>query len=152
MPSTSRHLNYYGFLALFVCLMTIAGFFILRDANCNILTQKNYDKLEPIQIAGAVTGGVLFLLSFFNIANILWDIKIVFFVVIVAILVMSGIMFWAAYIAFVEPCVSGFGFNTSLFSRNAFEAEDGHNIAVFILDLLAGLMLLSIGATFAKRL
>lgn len=153
MPN-SKHLNYYGFLGLFVLLVTVASFFILRDADCTLLSQKNYDKLEPIQIAGAITGGILFLLSFFNIANVLYDIKIVFFIVVIAILGVAGVMFWGAYIAFTEPCVSGLGigFNTSVFSKNAFDAEDGHNIAVMVLDVLAGLMLLSIGGTFAKRL
>ena len=59
----------------------MAAFFILRDNSCVPIGAKNYDKLEPIQIAGAIAGGVLFILSFFNIANVLYDIKIVFFAV-----------------------------------------------------------------------
>lgn len=98
----------------------------------------HYDKLKPIQIAGGVTGAVLFLLSFFNIANVLYDIKILFFVVVVAIIGVSGVMFWGAFIAFSEPCTAkligniGFG---GLVNKNAFEAEDKHNIAVMVSDL-----------------
>ncbi|OTF79929.1 hypothetical protein BLA29_010169 [Euroglyphus maynei] len=151
MPS-SKHLNYYGFLGLFVCLATAASFFILKNADCNIGSSQNYDKLSPIQIAGIITGAILFILAFFNIANVLYDIKIVFFLVVIAILGVAGVMFWGAYIAFSEPCKSFAGINTSLFSKNAFEAEDGNNIAVMFLDIIAGLMLCSVGFTFAKRL
>ncbi|KAH9400253.1 hypothetical protein TYRP_001814 [Tyrophagus putrescentiae] len=153
MPA-SKHLNYYGFLGLFVLLVSVASYFILNNANCTPATMDHYDKLKPIQIAGGVTGAVLFLLSFFNIANVLYDIKILFFVVVVAIIGVSGVMFWGAFIAFSEPCTAkliGIGFG-GLVNKNAFEAEDKHNIAVMVLDVVAGLMLLSIGGTFAKRL
>ena len=63
-------------------------------------------------------------------------------------------MFWGAFIAFSEPCTDSgiFGINSSVFEKNAFKAEDGHNIAVLVLDVLAGMMLTSIGFTFGKRL
>ena len=106
----------------------------MRDAACTPISPKHYDKLEPIQIAGAITGGVLFLLSFFNIANILYDIKILFFVVIIAIIGVAGVMFWGAFIAFTEPCKAAvFGLGAgNLLNKNAFDAEDGHNIAVMV--------------------
>ncbi|KAF7491629.1 hypothetical protein SSS_07793 [Sarcoptes scabiei] len=151
MPQ-SKHLNYYGFLGLFVCLAAVASFFILRNADCSIGSGQNYDKLQPIQIAGIITGAVLFILAFFNIANVLYDIKIIFFLVVIAILGVAGVLFWGAYIAFTEPCKGFAGLNTSIFSKNAFEAEDGNNIAVMFLDIIAGLMLCSVGFTFAKRL
>jgi len=62
-------------------------------------------------------------------------------------------MFWGAYIAFSQPCTGTvLGINTAIFDKNAFQAEDGHNIAVLILDVIAGLMLFSIGGAFGKRL
>ncbi|CAG2107427.1 unnamed protein product [Medioppia subpectinata] len=153
MPQ-NKHLNYYGFLGLFVALASVASFFILKNKDCTILTGDDYPKLEIIQITGTITGSVLFLLSFFNIAGILYDIKILFFAAIVAILIISGVMFWGAFVAFSEPCTSflGLGINSSVFEKNAFKAEDGHNIAIMVLDVLAGLMLSSIGFTFGKRL
>ena len=127
--------------------------FVLRDDKCIPVAKQHFDKLEPIQIAGAITGGVLFILSFLNIANVLYDIKIIFFLVIIAIIVMAGALFFGAYVAFTEPCVASLlGLNSALFSKNAFEAEDGHNIAVMVLDVIGGLMLLSIGGAFGKRL
>jgi len=152
MPQ-SKHLNYYGFLGLFVALASVASFFILKNKDCTILTGDDYPKLEIIQITGTITGGVLFILSFFNIAGILYDIKILFFAAIVAILVIAGVMFWGAFVAFSEPCKELFlGINSSVFDKNAFKAEDGANIAIMVLDALAGLMLSSIGFTFGKRL
>lgn len=136
-------------------MATVASFFIIRDANCQVpISGTHYDKLEPIQIAGLITGGILFILSFFNIANVLYDIKIVFFVVIVAILTVAGAMFWGAYIAFSEPCDGRklFGLNVNAFKKNVFDSEDGHGIAVMVLDVIAGLMLCSIGFAFGKRL
>jgi len=125
----------------------------LKDKNCTIGTGEDYDKLEIIQITGTIAGGVLFLLGFFNIAGVLYDIKVLFFAAIVAILIIAGVMFWGAFIAFSQPCVGTvFGINASLFDKNAFKAEDGHNIAVLVLDVLAGMMLTSIGFTFGKRL
>jgi len=153
MPQ-SKHLNYYGFLGLFVALAALASFFLIRSKNCTILTGSDYDNLEPIHITGIITGGVLFLLGFFNIAGVLYDIKIIFFAVIVAILIVGGVLFWGAYIAFTNPCVDSgvFGINKSVFDKNAFDANDGHNIGVFVLDIIGGLLLFSIGFTFAKRL
>jgi uncharacterized membrane protein YjjP (DUF1212 family) len=152
MPQ-SKHLNYYGMLGLFVALASLASFFILKDKNCTIGAGEDYQKLEIIQITGTICGGVLFLLSFFNIAGILYDIKILFFAAIVAILIIGGVMFWGAYVAFSEPCTELIlGINAALFEKNAFKAEDGHNIAVFVLDIVAGMMLFSIGFTFGKRL
>jgi len=152
MPQ-SKHLNYYGFLGLFVALASLASYFILKDKDCKFLTGDEFPKLEAIQIAGTICGGVLFLLSFFNIAGVLYDIKVVFFAVIVAILIVGGVMFWGAFIAFSEPCVESiFGINSAVFDKNAFKAEDGHNIAVLVLDAIAGMMLFSIGFTFGKRL
>lgn len=118
--------------------MSVASFFILEDASCTPVGAKHYDKLEPIQIAGGITGAVLFVLSFFNIANVLYDIKILFFVVVLAIIGVSGVMFWGAFIAFTEPCttkLAGIGFG-GLVNKNAFEAEDKHNIAVMVCHLL----------------
>jgi hypothetical protein len=152
MPQ-SKHLNYYGMLGLFVALASLASFFILKNKDCTIGTGEDYPKLEIIQITGTICGGVLFLLSFFNIAGILYDIKIIFFAAIVAILIVGGVMFWGAYIAFSQPCVGSIlGINAALFEKNAFKAEDGHNIAILVLDIVAGLMLFSIGFTFGKRL
>jgi len=152
MPQ-SKHLNYYGFLGLFVALASVASFFILKNKECSVLTGDEYPKLEIIQITGTIAGVVLFLLSFFNIAGILYDIKILFFAAIVAILIIAGVMFWGAFIAFSEPCVGTlFGINSSVFEKNAFKAEDGGNIAILVLDVLAGMMLTSIGFTFGKRL
>jgi len=152
MPQ-SKHLNYYGMLGLFVALASLASFFILKNKDCSVLAGEDYPKLEIIQITGTICGGVLFLLSFFNIAGILYDIKILFFAAIVAILIVGGVMFWGAYIAFTQPCTESIlGINAAVFEKNAFKAEDGHNIAVFVLDIIAGLMLFSIGGTFGKRL
>ncbi|XP_054164385.1 uncharacterized protein LOC128962080 [Oppia nitens] len=153
MPQ-SKHLNYYGFLGLFVALASVASFFILKNKDCTIGRGEDYaDYLEIIQITGTITGGVLFILSFFNIAGVLYDIKILFFAAIVVILGVAGVMFWGAYIAFTEPCTGSIlGINSSLFEKNAVNAKDGHNIAILVLDVLAGLMLTSIGFTFAKRL
>lgn len=153
MPQ-SKHLNYYGFLGLFVALASVASFFILKSKDCTYLTGDDYPKLEIIQITGTIAGAVLFILSFFNIAGVLYDIKILFFAAIVAILIIAGVMFWGAFIAFSEPCTDSgiFGLNSSVFEKNSFKAEDGHNIAVLVLDVLAGMMLTSIGFTFGKRL
>lgn len=148
MP-TSERLNYYGFSGLIAALLSLASYFILKSKDCTI-EGNDYDKLAVIQITGCVCGAVIFLLSFFNIAGKLYDIKVIFIAVVVAIIIVSGVLFWGVYIAFTEPCVLGIG--QLLEKKNAFSAEDGHNIAIFILDIVAGLTLLSIGFTFAKRL
>lgn len=154
MPQ-SKHLNYYGLSGLFVSLACLASYFILKNKDCTIFTGDDYPKLEIIQIVGTVCGGVLFLLSFFNIAGVLYDIKVIFIAAILAIIAVGVVMFWGAFIAFSQPCTESIlGINKSAFTfeKNAFSAEDGHNIAVLILDVISGMMLFSIGLTFGKRL
>jgi len=152
MPHSER-LNYYGFSGLIAALLSIAAYFVLKNKECWV-DGGDYDNLAIIQITGTVCGSVIFLLSFFNIAAKLYDIKVLFFAVVVAIIIVGGVLFWGVYIAFTQPCIQRFKQLSSLFddNKNAFSAEDGHNIAIVILDIVAGLTLLSIGFTFAKRL
>lgn len=117
--------------------MSLISYFILYNAGCSPLNANHYNMLKPIQIVGSFTGAIIFALSFFNIANVLYDIKILFIGVVIAIIGLSGVMFWGALIAFNEPCTAklgNIGFS-GLFNKNAFEAEDKHNIAVMVSDL-----------------
>jgi len=156
MPQ-SKHINYYGFLGLFVALATVSSYFLIKEKGCSV---EAYENLQVIHLVGAVCGIILFALGFFNIAGILYDIKIVFFLVIIAIAVIGCAMFWGTYIAFANPCKSAIGgIFTDVAGKlgykegsNAFQAEDGYNIGVVILDILAGLMLLSTASAFGKRL
>jgi len=153
MPQSER-LNYYGFSGLIAAVLSIAAYFVLKNKECWV-DGGDYDNLAIIQITGTVCGSVLFLLSFFNIAAKLYDIKVLFFAVVVAIIIVGGVLLWGVYIAFSQPCIQSFKQIGQLFdgnNKNAFSAEDGHNIAIVILDIVAALTILSIGFTFAKRL
>jgi hypothetical protein len=54
----------------------LASFFVLKSRSC---AEKDSDELEVIQMIGVIIGTIMFILSFFNIAAILYDFKIIFY-------------------------------------------------------------------------
>jgi len=157
MPSSmNKHCNAYGGLAFFTAVAAAISWLLVNQKACQL---DAYNTLQLFHIAIAICGIVLFVLAFFNFAGIIYDTVILFYAAFIAILVIAVVAFYAAYVSFRNPCMSAVEglINIDIKSAiqgkdaNIFSAEDPAMITVFVLDLLAGLLLLSASGAFHRR-
>ena len=121
---------------------------------------RDYDKLQYFHMVGIVGGIVLCICGIFNIAGLLYDIIILFYVATLVIVALGAVQAYAAWYTFPRPCMPALGFIPvdGLFGtgsgkdRNVFSAEDGKMIGVFILDICSALMFLSASGNFFRRM
>lgn len=179
MADLKRHCNVYGFLGAFTAVsidtyqnyrcynhhhhrkhhqqITCAvAYFIVNSKGEECF--RDYDKLQYFHMVGIVGGIVLCICGVFNIAGMLYDIIILFYVATLAVVALGVVQAYAAYYTFPRPCMpalgflpfdSGLGLNSD---RNVFSAEDGKMIGVFILDICSALMFLSASGNFFRRM
>lgn len=92
-------------------------------------------------------GIVLFVLSFFDFAEKLSEISLVFVAAALGIFACGAMMLYSAYADFYMACNSAFGFITQ---SNVFEGNDQIGIVVMILDLISALLLISAAIGFSR--
>lgn len=101
-----------------------------------------------------IVGVVIFVLSFFDFAGILSDIKLLFVLAVLAIFASGGMMLYATYISFHMSCKSAFNtlFDTASLggARNVIEANDEVGISIMVLDLIAAMLLISAAISFSR--
>jgi len=154
MGNMKAHCNAYGFLGAFCAITSAVAYFLVKNKEESCIG--GYKDLQTFHMVGIVAGIVICVASIFALANFLGDITpLLVYVAAIAIVVVAGVMGYAAYYVFPRPCMPllGFipfdgGFGSD---RNVFNAEDGKMIAVFILDILSCIMFLSAAANFSRR-
>lgn len=101
-----------------------------------------------------IVGLVIFVLSFFDFAGILYDIKLLFVAAVLGIFACGGMMLYATYVAFHMSCKSAFNsvFDTANLggAKNVIEANDEVGISIMVLDLIAALLLISAAISFSR--
>lgn len=101
-----------------------------------------------------IVGVVLFVLSFFDFAGILYEVTILFLVASLGIFASGAMMLYATYMAFHMSCKSAFNsvFDTAnlLGSKNVIEANDEVGITIMVLDLLCACLLISAAISFSR--
>lgn len=117
---------------------------------------RDYDKLQYFHMVGIVGGIILCICGIFNIAGLLFDIIILFYVATIVIIALGAVQAYAAWYTFPRPCMPALGFlpfdGGFGKDRNVFSAEDGKMIGVFILDICSSLMFLSASGNFYRRM
>lgn len=113
------------------------------------------EHLQMFHYIAIIVGVVLFVLSFFDFAGILYEVTLLFVVAAIGIFASAAMMLYATYMAFHMSCKSAFnsGFDTaSLFSgaKNVIEANDEVGIVIMVLDLLCACMLISAAISFSR--
>lgn len=91
-------------------------------------------------------GVLLFVLSFFDFAGILYEVTLLFCAAALGIFVAGGLMLYATYMDYYLSCRG----LSSLFSRNVIEAEDSLGITIMVLDLIAACLLISAAISFSR--
>lgn len=101
-----------------------------------------------------IVGVVLFVLSFFDFAGILYEVTLLFLVASIGIFASAAMMLYATYMAFHMSCKSAFNsvFDTAnlLGAKNVIEANDEVGITIMVLDLLCACMLISAAISFSR--
>lgn len=101
-----------------------------------------------------IVGVVLFVLSFFDFAGILYEVTVLFLVASLALFASGAMMLYATYMAFHMSCKSALGsvFDTAnlLGAKNVIEANDEYGIAIMVLDLLCACLLISAAISFSR--
>lgn len=156
MPS---HCNSYGFSGGFAAICAAISWFLVQEKNCSISLANKFsnsftdDNLQMLHYIAIIVGAILFVLSFFDFAGVLYDVRLLFLAAILAILASGGAMLYATYVSFHLSCSKAFGLiDTASLSgaKNVFEANDQVGISVFVLDLIAALLLISAAISFSR--
>lgn len=99
-----------------------------------------------------VVGAVLFVLSFFDFASVLYEVSLLFLLACVAIFASAAMMIYTTYMTFHISCRS---FGENIFgalsgNRNVIEAGDQVGITIMSLDLICALLLISAAISFSR--
>ena len=157
MPS---HCNSYGFSGGFAAICAGIAWYLVQEKTCKInianifSDQFNADNLQMFHYIAIIVGAILFVLSFFDFAGVLYEVRLLFLFAILAILASGGAMLYATYVAFHVSCKSAFGsiIDTASLSgaKNVIEAQDEVGISIMVLDLIAALLLISAAISFSR--
>lgn len=101
-----------------------------------------------------IVGVVIFVLSFFDFAGVLYEISLLFVAAVIGIFAAGAMMLYATYIAFHMSCKSAFNsvFDTANLtgSKNVIEAGDEIGITIMVLDLICACLLISAAISFSR--
>lgn len=101
-----------------------------------------------------IVGVVIFVLSFFDFAGVLYEITLLFVAAVIGIFASGAMMLYATYMAFHMSCKSALGgpFDTAnlLGAKNVIEANDEVGIAIMVLDLICACLLISAAISFSR--
>lgn len=152
----SNHCNSYGFSGGFAAICAAISWYLVQNKTCtiNLFSSVRTEDLQMYHYIAIIVGAVIFVLSFFDFAGILYDIKLLFVTAVLGIFAAGGMMLYATYLAFHASCKSTFNsiIDTASFggARNVIEANDQVGITVFVIDLIAGLLLISAAISFSR--
>jgi len=162
MPQSKR-LNYYGFFGLSVALISIASYFVLLTRSC---AEEDFSQLEDIEIIGTIVGTIVCVISFFNVAEKLYNRKCIFYLIVAVFVALGCLMHFGAFKSILKSCTIKMYYernyellkNSTRFQfdetqvDNWFQRKYGHNIVLFVFNFTSGILLWIIAYTFRRRL
>lgn len=101
--------------------------------------------MQLFHYIAVVVGTILFVLSFFNFAEIISEVVIIFIVATLAIFGAGCLMAYNVYMDFYLNCK----FSNILYD-NIFQGNDYYAIGVFVMDLNVALLLISAAIGFSR--
>lgn len=121
----------------------IMSFNLLTQIYCKI--PKDKDHMQVFHYIAMIIGLLLFVLSFFNFAEILSEVVILFLLAVLGIFAAGCAMLYNVYMDFYLNCSFGNGYQS-----NIFEGNDYFAIGVFVMDLNCALLLISAAIAFSR--
>lgn len=155
-----KHCNSYGFSGGFAAICAAISWYLVQDRSCKINVTHlfsetfNPEHLQMFHYIAIIVGVVVFVLSFFDFAGVLYEITLLFVAAVIGIFASGAMMLYATYMAFHMSCKSAFNsvFDTAnlLGNKNVIEAQDEVGIAIMVLDLICALLLISAAISFSR--
>lgn len=147
------HKNLYGYFALATFILVLINYLLIKERNCQISLASGVEHFSLIQsfhMVVLVIAILVFVLSYFNFAVVIYDFKLLFYTSAALILMCVGFLIYNVVAIVSAPCVSSAkGGVLSIIDTSAilegkediFSAHDGIGITVFVLDILAAALM-----------
>lgn len=159
-----RHRNLYGYLALGAFVLTLINFIMIKERSCQISLvngYQNYDLIQSFHLTTLIVAIIVFILSYFNFALVIYDFKMLFYSSAFFIFICAALLIYDAVAIVSAPCIAMQLPNASQFlssfgasetdAHNVFSARDGVGITVFFFDILAAGLMFFTGRRFYQR-
>lgn len=156
----------YGYLSLAAFILVLINYIMIKERTCQISLAngyQNFDLIQSFHMTTLMVAIIVFILSYFNFALVIYDFKLLFYASAALIFVCSAFLIYSAIAIVSSPCVSSdfafannflLLFDSSLFNpdaTNIFSAGDGIGITVFFFDLAAAVLMFFAGRRFYQR-
>lgn len=161
-----RHRNLYGYLALASAILMLINYLMIKERTCQISLvngTQNYDLIQSFHMIALIVCIIVFVLSYFNFAIVLYEFKLLFYSTAALIAICACLILYDAIAMTTAPCVSLQDVPASALvqtfdaqsviseTTNVFTAKDTVGILVFIFDLVATVLLLWTGLRFYQK-
>lgn len=141
---------------------------MIKERSCQISLAnggiQNYDLIQSFHMTTLIVAIIVFVLSYFNFALVIYELKLLFYTSAALIFVCSGLLIYNVAAITSAPCTpidstEGILENIEALvntignanSANIFSAHDGIGITVFLFDLLAALFMFCAGRRFYQK-
>lgn len=155
----------YGYLALGAFVLLLINYLMIKERSCQFSLVngfQNYDLIQSFHLTALIVAIIVFVLSYFNFAMVISDLKLLFYTSAGLIFICSGMLIYNAIAITTAPCVSistQFGGLIQILGAapliegqtNIFSARDGVGITVFFFDIVAAGLLFFAGRKFYQR-
>lgn len=146
--------------------LVLANYLMLKERACQISIAngyQDYDLIQSLHLTALIVAIVVFVLSYFNFALVIYDIRPLFYASALLIVACALFLLYGAVAIVWRPCVplgAPFGgpvlqlLDASAWQTGAhdvFAAGDRIGIAVFVLDAGAAALMLFAGYRFFRR-
>lgn len=161
-----KHRNMYGYFAMISALLILINYLLIKERTCQISLangQQNFDLIQSFHMIAMIVAIIVFVLSYFNFAIVLYEFKSLFYFTAALIFVCAGLILYDTIAITSAPCVTiatgGNGGLIEVFdaqsvlnkTTNVFTAQDTVGILVFVFDLAAFLLLVWTGRRFYMK-
>lgn len=156
----------YGYLSLAAFILVLINYIMIKERACQISLAngyQNFDLIQSFHITTLMVNVIVFILSYFNFALVIYDFKLLFYASASLIFICAAFLIYNAIAIVTIPCVSvNFTFanqflllfDASLFdpeATNIFSAADGIGITVFLFDIIAAGFMFFAGRRFYQK-
>lgn len=156
-----RHKNWYGYMAFGAFVLVLINYLMIENRSCQITFvggAKTFDLIQGFHMTTLIVAIILFVLSYFNFAVIIYDFKLLFYTAALLIFVCVGMLIYDVVAITSAPCkpITNTGFLSLIgFQPNSnetiFSVNDGVGITVFLFDIFAAGLMFFAGRNFYQR-
>lgn len=158
-----KHKNWYGYMAFGAFILILINYLLIENRACKYSIANggnNFDLIQGFHMTALIVSIIVFILSYFNFAVIIYDFKLLFYTAAMLIFLCVGMLIYNFVAIIYAPCKSlGTGSFLSKIDASAildgqtniFGANDGIGITIFFFDILAAALLFFAGRSFYQR-